>query len=233
VGWLLSWLKWLDAPGSIPILVLCCLLALVLRFIWPRRPALARIWLGVVFVSYLVLAVPAVANTIAASLPRLQPTSLWHGEPIDVLVVFDGDNRRGRVLEAKRTYDRARPKVVHLIGSAWMWDALWRSGVPYDAIRHTERPTTLAQVKWVAALLSDADPRRVGIIASRLQMPRVAALMDHSGLTPMLVVSPADREPATEGVWRFVPTYFALRISRDALYEHMALRYYRRNGWIR
>jgi hypothetical protein len=29
-----------------------------------------------------------------------------------------------------------------------------------------------------------------------------------------------------------VPTYIALRVSRDALYEHAALAYYRSRGWI-
>jgi hypothetical protein len=31
----------------------------------------------------------------------------------------------------------------------------------------------------------------------------------------------------------FVPTYYALRVSRDAIYEHVALRYYRWHGWIK
>ena len=53
---------------------------------------------------------------------------------VDALIVFDGDNRRGRVAEAKKIYDTAKPARVWLLGDRWMWDALWRSGIPYDLI---------------------------------------------------------------------------------------------------
>ena len=47
-----------------------------------------------------------------------------------------------------------------------------------------------------------------------------------------LIVSPIDTEPATSG-WRLVvPTYYALRVSRDAIYEHAALALYTWRGWI-
>jgi hypothetical protein len=63
-------------------------------------------------------------------------------------------------------------------------------------------------------------------------MPRVAALAQTAGLELDLLASPVDQEPPTEGVWRLVPTYLALRVSRDAIYEHAALAYYRWRGWI-
>jgi hypothetical protein len=53
------------------------------------------------------------------------------------------------------------------------------------------------------------------------------------GILPELVPASIDIEPPTSGVRRFIPAYIALRVSRDALYEHAALLYYRYNGWIR
>jgi hypothetical protein len=63
-------------------------------------------------------------------------------------------------------------------------------------------------------------------------MPRIAALARSAGVAPLLLPSPIDDEPPAVGVWRFVPTYIGLRTSRDAMYEHAALVYYRNKGWI-
>jgi len=232
VGSLLSWLKPLDAPGSIPVLIICCVLALLLRFVWPRKRWLAGAWLGSVFALYLFLALPVVAHGIAGALPAVPQARLWHGEPLDSLVIFDGDNRRGRVAEARRVYDLGKPGVVQLLGSAWMLDALWHNGIPYNAIKHTERPTTRAQVDWVRNYVAGAEGLRMAIVASRLQLPRIDALLERAGVVVPLAAAPADIEPATTGVRRWIPTYFALRISRDALYEHMAIWYYRKKQWI-
>ena len=152
---------------------------------------------------------------------------------VDALIVFDGDNRRGRVAEAKKIYDTAKPARVWLLGDRWMWDALWRSGIPYDLITPDKGPpNTRAQMDWVQRFES-TRPGRTAIVASRIQMPRIAALAEAAGIRAVLAPSPADTEPARSGVRQFVPTYYALRISRDALYEHVALVYYRYNGWIR
>jgi hypothetical protein len=70
------------------------------------------------------------------------------------------------------------------------------------------------------------------VIVSRLQAARMAGLLERAHLLIRLIESPVDVEPATTGALTFVPTYFALRLSRDALYEHAALWYYRRHGWI-
>ena len=69
-------------------------------------------------------------------------------------------------------------------------------------------------------------------VTQRLQLPRVHALLRMRHLSPLQLAAPADWEPADRGLRAILPTYYALRISRDALYEHMALWYYRRKGWI-
>jgi uncharacterized SAM-binding protein YcdF (DUF218 family) len=79
------------------------------------------------------------------------------------------------------------------------------------------------------------DAGRLGrtcVIASRLQMPRVAALAHSEGLDVTLIPSPTDTEPPTAGFRVFVPSYTALGVSRDALYEHAALAYYRWRDWV-
>jgi hypothetical protein len=63
-------------------------------------------------------------------------------------------------------------------------------------------------------------------------MPRIRALTATRGLDLTLLSSPLDDEPAMEGWGRFRPSYVALRTSRDAIYEHVALVYYRWRGWI-
>jgi hypothetical protein len=233
VASLLTAVKALGAPGSIPFLILCCLVSLLLLFVWPRSRRLARAWLGVVLVGYLMLSLPVVAGAIAGALPRVPPERVFADGPVASLIVFDGDNRHGRVREAKRIYDLARPETVWLLGDAWMWDALWRAGVPYDAIKHDPAtPTTRHQIAWVQKYMSGNGGGRAVVVASRLQMPRIAALTETGAIAVLLAPSPADTEPGTAGLMQFVPTYYALRISRDALYEHAALVYYERRGWI-
>ncbi len=61
----------------------------------------------------------------------------------------------------------------------------------------------------------------------------MALLLEQSHLFVRLIESPVDVEPASTGALAFVPTYYALRLSRDAIYEHAALRYYRWHGWIK
>jgi hypothetical protein len=70
------------------------------------------------------------------------------------------------------------------------------------------------------------------VIASRLQAARVDALIRTARLPVTLLSSPVDEEPPVSGAARFVPSYIALRMSRDAIYEHAALVYYRWRGWI-
>ena len=118
---LLSIVKPIDAPGSIQFLVLCIALGLVVMFVWPRNRRAGRLWLYFVSVSYLLLGLPLVANTIAGRLPRVPPDHLPRGEPLDALIVFDGDNRRGRVREAAQACRAAAPIGVWVLGGEEEW----------------------------------------------------------------------------------------------------------------
>lgn len=226
----LELLKFFGAPGSVGFLAASCVLALLLRYVWPRRPAVARAWIVIVAALYLGLGLPVVADGLAQRLPALEPEA---GRGIQTLVVLDGDNRLGRLAAALRIWESAGPRLLIVSGERWLVDALLEAGVPRDRIVHDiSASTTRAQIEWLAPLASDPRFECVGVIASRVQMPRVDALVRAQGVQVALISSPVDTEPPTTGWRRFVPTYSALRVSRDALYEHVALFYYRRRGWI-
>lgn len=226
---LLPLLKLIDAPGSIGFLLVCLGVALVLRFLWPQSRRAARLWLVAVAVLYVVLALPVVATSIAAALPVVEAD---RRPAYDRLIVFDGDNRRGRVREAIGAFERT-PTTIAVLGEDWVVDALVDAGIPRERIvQDTMTLTTRAQMAAVAAMHARGPGMRLAVIASRLQMPRVAALARAGGLDVALRPSPIDDEPPTTGGARFVPRYIALRVSRDALYEHAALAYYRWRGWI-
>lgn len=231
----LDLLKWIDAPGSIPFLVICLTAGVVFALWRPRHRRLAAAWMGLVLGSYLVLAMPVVARGIAGALPALASPVFAPGHAISTLVVFDGDNRRGRVREALRIWTVAAPHEVVSLGlEGWMDTALVEAGIPRARFRHDRSTsTTRQQIEWVKARV---DRRKTAhdivIVASRLQMPRIDALIRARGIAPLLAPAPADIEPVMSGWRAFVPVYAALRISRDALYEHFALRYYTWKGWI-
>jgi hypothetical protein len=219
-------------PASIPFLVLCTVIGLLVIYVWPKRRALGRAWLTAVYASYLVLGVPVVAQAIAGSLSAYRPlTDRSALDGIQSLIVLDGDNRRGRADEALKIWAAASPGQVVVSGEEWLIDKLTEAGVPRQRIRHeSAAQNTREQIDWMKGFL--AGQSSSAVIASRLQMPRVAALARASALTPALAPSPVDVEPPTTGAWRFVPSYFALRLSRDAIYEHAALVYYEWRGWI-
>jgi len=220
-------------PGSIAFLVLCLLIWSGLRFGWPRNRRMARGWLIGVIALYVTLALPIVATTIVGGLPPVVPADLdaWSGGR--TVIVLDGDNRRGRVSETLRVYRAASPQSIIVLGEPWIADALVAEGIPRPVVMTEPGPgTTRGQVGWVGRRLLTRPAEQVVLIASRLQMPRIAALVQAEGLTLGLRPAPIDREPPTTGAWQFVPTYVALRASRDAIYEHAALAFYGRQGWI-
>jgi uncharacterized SAM-binding protein YcdF (DUF218 family) len=228
---MLSLFKAIGAPGSVPFLALCLAAGLIVIYLWPRNRALGRTWLLGVWCGYVLLSLPWIANTIANRLPPLAAQSARR--PLDVLIVLDGDNWLGRVRQAGEAFSVASPRVVWLLGDAGLLDSLQEAGIPRTRIVHASgEPTTRDQMTRVRALMAVEQPGPSAVIASRLQMPRVAALAQALDLHVALIPSPLDREPPTSGAWRFIPTYTALRVSQDALYEHAALAYYRWHGWI-
>lgn len=183
--------------------------------------------------KYLVLSLPAVANPLADSLRPLQAQAPETLRQIDTLVILDGDNRRGRAREAGRVLAAGVPDEVWVLGSRWVVDELIRTGFPTSVVKRDWRtPNTRLQMARVAQLAAAQPGRQVAVIASRLQMPRVEALARAEGIQARFFASEIDDEPPTSGVRLIVPTYIALRVSRDAIYEHAALALYRRRGWI-
>jgi len=227
----LDLLKLFAAPGSVSFLVLACAVGLTVIYVWPRQRALGRGWLYGVFIAYIVLACPYVARAITATLPPLADPGGRALTAIDTLVVFDGDNRRGRLRETMTAYRTLGPATVLVSAQEdWLVEHLIGAGIPADRI-HEDRQsaTTREQMEMIAAL---ASKHAVAIVASRLQMPRVAALARQRHMTPMLLAAPVDTEPPTGGLRALIPSYAALRVSRDAFYERVALSYYSSRGWI-
>lgn len=230
----MSVIKAIGPPGSIPFIAFCGLIGLFIAFVWPRNGRLARAWLWFVLAAHTVLAIPLVANAIASVLPRAQTPEAGSLSGLETVFVLDGDNRRGRVRSAAEAAQGSpSATVVILGGTPWLAGALAEAGVRPDRVTHDFRPgDTREQMDELRRLVADRPGAKTAVVASRLQMPRVAGLARTAGLTATLIAAPIDTEPATSG-WRLiVPSYYALRVSRDAIYEHAALALYRWRGWI-
>lgn len=229
---MLSVLKYFAVPGSLSFLACCVAFGLGLIYVWPRR-RLGRTFLLAVGVVYIVLALPFVANAIAERLPRYESVDLQPSGTIDALVVFDGDNRRGRVRAAVAAYKATPARRVVVLGGAWMIDPIVEGGVPRDRMtRDGGTATTRDQIAWVRRFAGNSPEGRIAVVASRLQMPRVARLIAAARVPAVLIASPIDTEPPAAGWQAFLPRYTALRVSRDAIYENVALAYYRWRGWL-
>ncbi|MEO7192538.1 MAG: hypothetical protein ABI051_15905 [Vicinamibacterales bacterium] len=232
---LLSVLKSIDAPGSPQFLLLGLAVGAVVMWVWPRHRRLGRsIFMGLPLL-YLLLALPLTAGAISGALPSIPTVNADSVGPLDELLVFDGDNRRGRVRATARAFVVSRPSLIWVVGGQadWLYDQLPAAGVPPAQLRLDPEPlTTRAQIQWVVDRTAAHPDARMAIVCSRLQIPRIAGLTQAAHLHVPLISAPIDDEPVNGG-WRvFVPTYFALRVSRDAIYEHAALAYYRYHGWI-
>lgn len=229
---LLDILKFVGGPGSLGFLLLSIVAAVALAAVGPRTRRWAWRWLGVVACAYIFLSLPVVASRFARYAPP--PWSALHPTRpgAERIVVIDGDNQRGRAREAAAWYQAsATPPQVLVSGGRFMAQLLVDAGIAPGRFQIDDTaPTTRTQVMWMHALAR--GPRTV-VITSRLQAPRLAALMARAGIDDMtLVPAPVDREPPRTGGWRFVPSWSALMVSRDACYERLALLYYRWRGWI-
>jgi uncharacterized SAM-binding protein YcdF (DUF218 family) len=221
--------KMIGGPGSIGFFVFWSVLVLVMGRLGWRR--VSRALLASLIAVYLILSLPPVAHRLAESLTGYQPlTDLTPLTGVRTILVLDGDNRRGRVGEAKRLFDVLHPDQVVVSGQTWIVDAIAEIGIPKDRIAHeSESRNTREQID----LIRKWPPRSVVIVASRFQMPRIVAFLGSAASDVYLAPSPADIEISTlSSIQWVIPRYSALRISRDALYELAALYYYRRSGGI-
>ena len=224
---LIEAVKAIGGPGSVGFLVLWLMLALVTwRLGWRK---VSRTLLASLLGLYLILSLPPVAHRLAETLTSHQPlTDLAPLAGVRTILVLDGDNRRGRVGEARRLFDVLHPDRVVVSGETWMVDAIVESGIPRDRLTHeSESRNTREQID----LLRRWPPRSVVIVASRFQMPRIATFLGSAASDVYLAPSPADIEISTlSSIQWLIPRYSALRISRDALYQLAALYHYRRSG---
>lgn len=225
----MSLLKLFASPGSLSFLALGIAVSLTVAYGWPKRRRLGKRLLVALLALYVVMSLPVVAKSIAGRLPSTATTAA----PFDQLIVLDGDNRIGRIQLAHEIVDARSPHRVWVLGAQWFADALRDAGIPHDRLVHeTGASTTREQILRVTSLVESNPRTAFALIASRLQMPRIAALLQARGLSVGLIASPVDSEPPTSGARLFVPSYAALRVSRDAFYEVVALAYYRWRGWI-
>ena len=200
-------------------------------FVWPRTRRFAKHWLLWVTGVYVVFGLPVVASAIVASLPTVAGSPVQR--PVRDLIILDGDNRRGRLQEALRILEADSPDSVWILGDKWFLDELEILGYARDRFRHeTKTSNTREQIDWVGRFVAEHPGSTPVVVASRLQMPRIVRLARAKGIDVGLVASPIDVEPAASGWQVWVPSYLALRASRDAVYEHAALSYYRWKGWI-
>jgi uncharacterized SAM-binding protein YcdF (DUF218 family) len=226
-------LKWTGGPGSMQLLLMVTALGVWLHFRRPRQRLVARAILGTTTLVYWILATPVTALAIEDLLPKPSTGNIDQGSSFDTVVVLDGDNRRGRLAEALVVWRARTPKRLIVSGQPWLRDELIAAGVPEERVnREAMASNTRQQIAWLTALMSEPSTGHVAVIASRLQAPRVAALIRRAGGRAAILAAPIDTEPRGTGPWALVPSYSALRLSRDALYECLALRYYEARGWI-
>jgi hypothetical protein len=222
-------LKLIGGPGSLPFLLTSILLGLGLLAFTRRFRKLGGVLVMGVLAMYIVLALPVVGHAIANRLPAIPPEPT---RQVATLIVLDGDNRRGRVRLMRQVIATDHPTTVWILGDRWILNALEEAGVRRDTFRFDAGArTTRAQIDQVSGIGQRATPP-VAVIASRLQAPRVVALLQSREPQVAVLASPIDEEPARSGIEQFIPAYLALRLSRDAIYEHAALAYYRWRGFI-
>ena len=228
----MSFLKALGSSTPLWFVLAGLVVVGMVLLVWPRTRRFAKHWLLWVTGVYVVFGVPVVANAIAGSLPA---GSRVHrdGEPIHTLLVFDGDNLRGRLAETLRVLRTQSPRQTWIVGDEWLIEELQAAGYPRSAFGHDKsNATTREQVDWALRFASDRPDAKLTIVVSRLQLPRVAALIRAAGFEATLLPSPIDDEPPASGWRAWAPSYIGLRASRDAAYEHLALWWYQWKGWI-
>jgi uncharacterized SAM-binding protein YcdF (DUF218 family) len=229
----ISIFKAIGGPGSIGFLAVCCALGLGLRAAGASR--LGRAWLLAVYILYVIAGMPIVANAIAGiTSPYHRLPELTDVRSADLVIVLHGDNVMGRIRETKRVVDAVSGSVSVLVcGDRDFADAVVRGGVASDRILlDSPASNTFEQIVNVSRFVREHNVRHPVLIASRVQMPRIAALLRAARMNASLVPAAIDVEPPTSGIRAFVPVYTGLRVTRDSIYELFALQYYANRGHI-
>jgi len=180
--------------------------------------------------AYVVLALPATAARLSDGLlqfDRLHDVRDARGA--STIVMIGGDSAHARIVETLRLFHLLRPRWIVASSPPEMREALIAGGVPSgQIIAEVTARTTREQAIAVAKLVRARELGPIVLVASAIHMPRALGAFRAAGLS--VVPSPsATRQIA--GLPRYWPAYDGLRLSREAMYEHAALAYYRWRGW--
>jgi hypothetical protein len=216
-----------GGPGSLRLLIILLLAGVAWMVIRPGRRRAGIVWTVAVVLVYVVMALPVVAATAVNALPHSEQAAEAEIEGIQILFFFDGDNRWGRLREFERIDRLARPTRIHLLGRLSVYKDLRLMGVRPERIRHDEElQNTSDQIRRTGEWLKSGGSERAAILVSCLQAPRARLLAARAGVNVPILAAPLDEELPDRGPGRFLPSFLALSITRDAVYELAALRYY-------
>jgi uncharacterized SAM-binding protein YcdF (DUF218 family) len=225
-------LKTIGGPGSLGFLVVGAAVGSLLLY-WKRTRRLGRALLLMLAGIYLILSLPVVAQLLAGpGTERAAPLSSYG--KLGEIFVIDGDNYRSRAVTTAELAAVAKPDVVWFLGGVDLGYELLANGLPPKLWRRTGSAarTTRDQILWIKGSIDRTRAEPAAVVASRLQAPRVLALARHEQLNVLVIPAPLDDEPPASGFRFWLPSLSGLANSREALYERLAVLYYRRNGWI-
>jgi hypothetical protein len=206
VTYLLSFIKSIGGPGSLGFLLTGLLAAVVAAGYWPARRRLTAAAFGMLVMSYVVLALPPVGLGLVNALPASPEPSVEAIRGIRALVIFDGDNRVGRQRRTHQVLRLASPPEVWVLGAEYLVADV-RVALTGTSRLHHDATTwnTSAQVERVQHVAAQWPSMTTAVIASRIQMPRIAAMFHAAGPAVLLVPSGLDREIVVSGLKSLVP----------------------------
>jgi uncharacterized SAM-binding protein YcdF (DUF218 family) len=225
-------LKTIGGPGSLRFLFLGTGVAVFLLAF--RRTRRTGRWLLWSFLSlYFVLSLPVVARFLAGPAARTHSLPAAEYGHLDDLFVIDGDNYQSRAALAAVVARTASPRTVWVVGGGELRDAMLAHGIDKDVWRWGggDAGTTYDQMVWIKKSIATTQSRRAAVIASRVHLPRIVELARRLPVEVVAIPSPLDSEPPDSGVWAWLPSFAGLHLSREGLYERVAVAYYRWKGW--
>jgi uncharacterized SAM-binding protein YcdF (DUF218 family) len=221
--------------ASVAFLILTLIGLLLLAVAWPGGRRRIAVVIALIAASCLTISLPWVARHLARPLYRFERiTTVEQARGASTIVLLHGDNLELRIAETLQLYELLSPRLVLVVAPGPdVRDTLIESdAIPYDRIEWAYHSfTTREQALELAGVLRTKGIHRVVLIASPLHMLRALAACRKAGVDaePAVTVAPDASLPG--GAWSFVPRREAAGVSYDALYEHVALRWYRLKGW--
>ncbi len=243
-----------------PLSIALALIVLGMILCWFRRRTLALLCLGIAAAGLYLLATPAVAGWLMASLERgYEPEPLDSYPRADAIVVLGGgimppappqqranlQDSVDRIRTGAQLYQAGKAPVVMTTGSRpyrdigpsaaeAAADLLVELGVPRDAITAPGRSTsTREDVLTITAVMQRRDIDSILLVTSAYHMRRAHATFEAVGIDPTPV--PTDyisAEAQSDRVWYWLPDADAFNRSNKAWHEYGGLLYYRLRDWL-